>query len=103
MFLHKRLHSGMIYLDRFSSKDKKGLGALRQEPREFVDQDMLDLIRLFDLDADAYAVDARLNEHSFVFVARYRQRVHDDLRRALGLDLGYIMSLGDLRWEVGKR
>lgn len=47
----------VISLDRFPSQDVEALGALRQEAREFVYEDVFDLVGLLDLDADAYAVD----------------------------------------------
>lgn len=64
---------------------------------------MLNLIRLLDLDADADGVDARLDEHPFVLVPGYRQRVQQHLRRLPGLDLGHIMAFGRLRGEVAQR
>jgi hypothetical protein len=57
-------------LDRFSSEDKKSLCPLRQEPRKFVYQNMLNLVCLLDLDADPDAVNARLNQDPLILVPR---------------------------------
>lgn len=57
------------YLDRFPPENEEGLGSLRQESREFMDQDGLDFVGLLDLDANAYTVDAWLDEDLLVFVA----------------------------------
>jgi hypothetical protein len=57
---------------------------------------MLNLIRLLDLDADAYAVDAWLDKHPLVLVARNRQRGQEDFRGRLRLDLGNVVTLGSL-------
>jgi hypothetical protein len=63
---------------------------------------MLNLIRLLDLDADAYTVDAGLNEHALVLVAGNRERCQQDLGRCPRLDLGNIVPFGGLRCEVGE-
>jgi hypothetical protein len=63
---------------------------------------MLDLVGLLDLDADSYAVDAGLNEHSLVLVAGNRQRRQQHLGGCPGFDLGDIVALGGLRCEVGE-
>jgi hypothetical protein len=60
-------------LDGLPPENKERLGALRQEAGKLVDQDMLDLVGLLDLDADSYAVDARLDEDPLVLVARNGQ------------------------------
>lgn len=91
------------HLDRLSPQNQKVLGPLRQEPRKLVHQDMLNLIRLLDLDADADGVDARLDEDPFVLVPGHRERVQQHLRRLPGLDLGHIMAFGRLRGEVAQR
>jgi hypothetical protein len=67
-----------------------------------VDQDVLDLVGLLDLDADPYAVDAGLDEHALVLVARNGQGRQQHLGRRAGLDLGDIVPLGGLRCEVGE-
>ena len=63
---------------------------------------MLDLVGLLDLDADAYAVDAGLNEHALVLVARNGQGCQEHLGRRSRFDLGDIVSLGGLRRKVGE-
>ena len=70
---------GYPYLDRLSPEDEKRLGSLSQETRKLVYQDILNLVSLLNLDADADAIDARLDEDSLVFVARNRQRRQKDL------------------------
>ena len=64
-----------------------------QEPRKLVDQDVLNLVCLLDLDADANTVDTRFYQDSFVFIAGYRKRVEKNFRRAGRLDFRNVMSL----------
>ncbi|KUI73012.1 hypothetical protein VM1G_11840 [Cytospora mali] len=92
----------ITHLDRLPPQYEEGLGPLLQEPRELVYQDMLDLVGLLDLDADAHAVDAGLDKDALVLVSCDGQRSQKDLRRCPGLDLGHIVSLGGLGCEVGK-
>jgi len=63
------------YLDGFPPQDKESLRSLRQETCELVNQDILDLICLLDLYADADTVDARLDQDSLIFVAGDYERV----------------------------
>lgn len=65
-------------------------------------QDVLDLVSLLDLDADAHAVDAGLDEDALVLVARNRQGRQEDLGGRPGFDFGDIVSLGGLGCEVGQ-
>jgi hypothetical protein len=90
-------------LDRLSAEDEEGLGSLGQESGEFVDQDVLNLIRLLDLYADADAVDARFDEDPFVVVSRNGQGVEEGLGGCCGLDLRDVVSLRHLGSEVGER
>jgi len=62
----------VISLNRLSPQNEESFRSLRQEAGEFVDQNMLNLIRLLDLDADADTVYAGLDEHPFVLVSRDR-------------------------------
>lgn len=55
-------------LNRLSPQNKEVLRPLCQEPRELVHQDMLNLIRLLDLDADTDRVDTGLNKDSLVLI-----------------------------------
>lgn len=71
-----------------------------EEAGELVDENVLNLVCLLDLDADADRVDARLDEDALVFVARNRQRSEEDFGRGAGLDLGDIVPLGRLRGEI---
>ena len=50
-----------LYLYSLPPQDKKCLRPLRQEPCKLMHQNMLDLIRLFDLNTDAYTVDTGLD------------------------------------------
>lgn len=90
------------HFDRFPPQDEERLGALFQEPGELVYQDVLDLVSLLDLEADAHAVDAGLDEDALVLVTRNRQGRQKDLWRRPGLDFGDIVSLGGLGCEVGQ-
>lgn len=92
---------GLVYLDGLPPEDKEGLGALLQEPSEFMDQDMLDFIRLFYPNADANAVDTGFDENLLILVARNGQGVEKKLGGAGRLDLGDVVPLGCLRSEVG--
>ena len=62
---------------------------------------MLNLICLLDLDADAHAVYAGLDQHTLVLVSGYSERVEEDFGRSLGFDFRDIVSLGGLGCEVG--
>lgn len=81
----------------------KGGLSLLEERCELVYKNVFDLIRLFDLDADAHRVDARLDENSLVIVTGDGQGRQEYLGRGLGFDLGNIMSLGGLRCKIGER
>jgi len=65
-------------------------------------QDILNLIRLLDLNADAHAIDGRLDEHAFVLVARDGQGVQEDFRGGLGFDFGYVVPFGGLGCKIGE-
>jgi hypothetical protein len=65
----------LTYLNRLPPQDKKGLCALRQESRELVHKDMLNLIRLLDLDADSNAIDAGLDQDALVLISGDGERV----------------------------
>jgi hypothetical protein len=51
-----------IYLHGLPPQDHEVLGALGQEPRELVHQDLFQLVHLLDLQADAHRVDGALDE-----------------------------------------
>lgn len=97
-----RADSANTHLDWFPPQDEERLGALLQEPGELVYQDVLDLVSLLDLEADAHAVDAGLDQDALVLVARNGQGRQEDLGRRAGLDLGDVMPLGGLGCEVGQ-
>ena len=75
---------------------------MRKKPSEFVDEDMLDFICLLNLDTNANAVDARLDENLLVVIASYSQRIKQSFRGRGGFYLGNIMPLCSLRREVGE-
>ena len=58
-----------------------------------MDQDILDFVRLLDLDANTHAVYAGLDKNLLVLVARNRQGVEEELRGGLGFYLGDIVPL----------
>ncbi len=77
----RRRSSGRSNLDGLPPENEEGLGTLCQEPGKLVDQDVFDLVGLFDLDADPYAVDAGLDEDTLVLVAGNRQGRQQHLGR----------------------
>lgn len=91
------------HLDRFPPQDEEGLTPLGEETGELVDQNVLDLVRLLDPDADADRVDGRLDQDSLVLIARNGQGRQEDLGGRLGLNLGDVVSLSRLGSEVGER
>ena len=77
-----RVHArdpALTYLDRLPPQNEEGLRSLRQEARELVHQDMLDLVRLFYPYANAHAVDRGFNKDTFFLVSRNGQWVEDEL------------------------
>ncbi len=67
-------------LDRLPPQHKESLSPLGQESGEFVDEDMFNLICLFDLDADTDTVDAWFDEDSFILVSCHGQGVQENFR-----------------------
>lgn len=65
-------------------------------------QNVLNLVGLLDLDANADRVDAWLDQDPLVFVARNGERGEEDLGRRLCLNFGNIVSFGGLGGEVGE-
>jgi hypothetical protein len=61
----------LSYLNRFSPQNEESFRTLGQESSELVNENMLNLIRLLNLDADADAVDARFDEYFLIVVACY--------------------------------
>lgn len=92
----------MAYLDRLPPQDEETLCSLFQEARELVYKDVLDLVGLLDLDADADGVDGGFDEHALVLVACDGKRCQQDFWARPGLDLGHIVTFGSLRCEVGQ-
>ena len=62
------------HLDRFPPENEERFGSLRQKTSELMDEDVLNLVRLLDLDAYPNAVDTRLNEDLLVLVSCDGQR-----------------------------
>ena len=60
---------------RLPPHDHELLGALRQEARELVAEDLLDLVGLLDREGDPYGVDGTLDEAPLLVRARDRDRV----------------------------
>lgn len=58
-----------MYFDSLSPQYKERFCSLRQKSRKLVYQYILNLVSLFDLDADPHAVDARLNKDFLVFIS----------------------------------
>lgn len=52
---------------------------------------IFDFVCLLDLDADADAVDTRLDENLFIFISRHCERIQQDFWRAGSFYLGYIV------------
>jgi len=67
-------------LDRFPSQNKECLSSLGQETREFVHQDVFNLVGLLYPYADPDTVDTRLDEDTFVLVAGDREGIEEDFR-----------------------
>lgn len=88
------------YLYRLPPQNNKSLRSLHKEASEFVRQDALDLIGLFNLDRETNAVDTRLNEHLFVFVASNDERRQQHLFGCSAFHLWLIMPLNILRGEI---
>lgn len=65
-------------------------------------QDVLNLIRLLDFDADAHTVYTGLDKYPFILIARNCERIQKDFGRGLRFDFGNVMSLRGLGCEVRK-
>lgn len=63
---------------------------------------ILNLVRLLDLDADAYGVYGWLDEDSFVFIASDGEGCQQDFWARSSLDFWHIVTFGGLRCEVGQ-
>lgn len=90
----------VVALDRFPAQNDKVLGSHHHEPGELVAENFLDFVGLLDGDADPDGVDARLDQDALLFVARNDDRIEEEFLAAPHLDLGFIVSLDDLRREV---
>lgn len=90
------------HLDWFSPQNEEAFGPLLKEARELVDQDVLDLVGLLDLDADAHGVDGRLDEDALVLVAGDGEGRQQYLGAGAGLDFRDVVPLGGLRGKVGQ-
>ena len=81
------------YFDRLPTKDEERFGALREKSCELVYEDVFYFIGLLDLDTDADAVYAGLDEDLFVFVPRDSQRIEQHLWRTGSFNFRHIVSL----------
>lgn len=97
-----QLHSLPTNLYRFPPQDKESFRSLRQEPRKLVYQNVLNLIRLLDLDTNAYTIYTRLDKDSFILVSGDNQGSKKNFRRCLSFYLWYVMSFRGLGCEVGE-
>ena len=55
--------------DGFSPEDGELLGALHEDARELVHQNLLQLVRLFDHDRNADGVERTFNKHFFFLIS----------------------------------
>ena len=69
------------YRHRLPPKNDKILSATSEESSQLVRQNPLDIIGLFDFDADADRVDRRFNQHLFVFITGDVHWIQHDFRR----------------------
>jgi hypothetical protein len=100
---HRDSFSPSPYLNRLPPQNKKVLGALRQEPRELVHKDILDLVGLLDLDRHADGVDGGFDEHTLILIPGHCQWVQKHLWRLAGFDLRYVVAFYCLRRKVAER
>lgn len=61
---------------------------------------MLNLISLFDFDANAHTVDTGLDQNSFILISCHSKRIQKNLRRGLRFDFWDIVPFRRLRGEV---
>lgn len=64
----------IVTLDGLPPQNEETLRPLRQESRELMDQDILDLISLLDPNANSHRVDAGLDKDSLILVSGNRHR-----------------------------
>lgn len=70
-----KLRQKPLYLYWFPPQDEECLRSLCQESSEFVNEYVLNFVRLLYPYAYSYAVDAGFYKHLFILVAGYRKRV----------------------------
>jgi len=87
-------------LDRLPPKNEKGFSTLCQKASKLVNQDVLYFVCLFDLDANADAVDTRLDKDTLILVASNCQGGQQNLRRGARFNLGDIVSFRCLGSKV---
>lgn len=90
----------VIALHRFPSQDEEVLGSHHHEAHELVAQDLLDLVRLFDGDADPHRVDGALDQDFLLIVAADHHRLQKQLFAAPDLHLRLVVPFHHLRGEV---
>ena len=89
------------YFDRFPPKDEESLRPLCQKSRKLMHKDILNLVRLLDLDGNADTVHARFDQDALVLIAAYAERIEQELRRGPRFDLRHIVSFRGLAGEIG--
>lgn len=57
-----------------------------------MDKNIFDFVSLLYFDADPDTVDAWLNQHLLIFVARNGQRIEEDFERTSRFNLWHVMS-----------
>ncbi len=65
-------------------------------------QNLLNIIRLLNLDANPYTVDARLDQDPLILISCDNERIQQDFGGRLSFDFGDIVSFRGLRGEVGE-
>jgi hypothetical protein len=67
------------YIDGFSSHNHKLLRTLHEKPREFLAQNLFNLVRLLDFDGHAHGVNGGLDEAHLLVGSRDDQRLQQQL------------------------
>lgn len=92
----------IVSVHGFSSENDKVFGSHHHESGEFVTEDFLNFVRLFDRDANSHGIDARLDQYAFFLVARNDHGCQNELFTTFHFDLGLVMPLDYLRREILK-
>lgn len=90
----------VIALNRFPPQDEEVLCSHHHEPHKFMAEDLLNLIGLFDSNADSHGVYRPLDQDLLLVIAAYDHRLQQKLFAAPNLHLRLVVSLHHLRGEV---